>query len=52
MKEEVKQKLAFYGKYNEVENCLYLYDNDYLHNETLMEILKRNNIKIQLELFS
>lgn len=48
----LKEFLNEWGKYEYLENCIYLYDNKHLSDEKLISTLKTYHIKIQLDLFT
>lgn len=51
-KKNLKEILSGWGNYKFKENCIYLYDNAFLQDKKLIEVLKAHNIKIQLDLFT
>lgn len=51
-KKNLKEILNGWGNYKFRENTLYLYDNAFLYDKKLLEVLKAHNIKIQLDLFT
>lgn len=49
---DLKKTLSEWGLYKAEENCIYLYNNSYLTNKKLTNLLKSHKIKIQLDLFT
>lgn len=50
-KEELEKVLKPWGTYKLDENCLYLLNNSSLKDEELLNLVKNNQVKIQLTLF-
>lgn len=48
----MKEVLRYWGKYVAKENCIYLFDNAFLQDPRLIQVLKEHQIKIQLDLFT
>ena len=49
---DLKYILRTWGNYKATEKTIYLYDNVFLKDEKMIEILKKNRVKIQLDLFT
>ena len=48
----LKGVLRDWGRYVAKENCIYLFDNAFLKDPKLIQVLKDHKIKIQLDLFT
>ncbi len=51
-KKTLRQILKECGRYEFKENTIYLYDNAFLCDRKLIDVLRAHDIKIQLDLFT